>query len=77
MSFALDCHSGFGWDNSIWFPYARTSKEMAHLHVPAAVFEESYPHHDYTFEPQSHQYLLHGDLWNCAYDPPERPIFFC
>ncbi len=79
LSFALDCHSGFGWDDSIWFPYARTEREMAHLpemFLLKTMFEESYPHHGYAFEPQSHQYLLHGDLWDCAYDRARAPNIF-
>lgn len=48
LSFALDCHSGFGWDDSIWFPYARTERQMAYLpemFLLKRTFEESYPHH--------------------------------
>ena len=34
------------------------------------------PHHDYSFEPQSKQYLLHGDLWDYAYDnTPAENVF--
>ena len=79
LSFALDCHSGFGWDDSIWFPYARTQQQMAHLPEMfklKTMFEQAYPHHAYAFEPQSHQYLLHGDLWDCAYDQAPAPNIF-
>ncbi|RDK03215.1 M14 family zinc carboxypeptidase [Paraburkholderia lacunae] len=79
LSIALDCHSGYGWSDSIWFPYARTRKLMAHLpemYVLKTMFERSHPHHGYTFEPQSHQYLLHGDLWDCAYDRTPPPNVF-
>ena len=79
LSFALDCHSGYGWSDSIWFPYARTRRLMRHLpemYVLKTMFERAHPHHGYTFEPQSHQYLLHGDLWDCAYDrAPAENIF--
>ncbi|WP_118184810.1 M14 family zinc carboxypeptidase [Paraburkholderia phosphatilytica] len=71
FSVALDCHSGYGWGDSIWFPYARTRGRMRHLaemYALKTMFELAHPHHGYTFEPQSHQYLLHGDLWDCAYD---------
>jgi hypothetical protein len=71
LSFAVDCHSGYGWRDSIWFPYARTRAAMRHLPEMFALktmFEQAHPHHGYTFEPQSHQYLLHGDLWDYAYD---------
>ncbi|WP_438390552.1 M14 family zinc carboxypeptidase [Caballeronia sp. DA-9] len=79
LSFALDCHSGYGWDDSIWFPYARTQRQMPHLpemYQLKIMFEQAYPHHGYAFEPQSHQYLLHGDLWDCAYDQTPPPNVF-
>ena len=44
---------------------------MAHwpeMYALRMMLEETHPHHGYSFEPQSHQYLLHGDLWDCAYD---------
>lgn len=79
LSIALDCHSGYGWADSIWFPYARTRKLMHHLpemYALKSMFEGAHPHHGYKFEPQSHQYLLHGDLWDCAYDrAPVQNIF--
>lgn len=71
LSFAVDCHSGYGWRDSIWFPYARTCTAMANLpemYVIKTLFEQAHPHHGYAFEPQSHQYLAHGDLWDYAYD---------
>jgi hypothetical protein len=71
FSLALDCHSGYGFDDSIWFPYAKTRRLMAHLPEMFALktmLEQSHPHHAYSFEPQSNQYLLHGDLWDHAYD---------
>ena len=75
VSLALDCHSGYGFGDSIWFPYARTRRLMPHLpemFTLMTMLEQSMPHHDYSFEPQSNQYLLHGDLWDHAYDhaPP-------
>jgi len=77
LSFAVDCHSGYGWRDSIWFPYARTHTPMAHfpeMYLLKTMFEQAHPHHGYAFEPQSHQYLLHGDLWDYAYDrtPPQN-----
>ncbi len=79
FSLALDCHSGYGFDDSIWFPYAKTRRLMAHLPEMFALktlLEQSMPHHDYSFEPQSNQYLLHGDLWDDAYDKaPQGHVF--
>jgi hypothetical protein len=79
LSFALDCHSGYGFRDSIWFPYAKSKKHMAHLpemFVLKTMFESAHPHHGYAFEPQSHQYLAHGDLWDCAYDRTRPPNIF-
>ena len=67
FSMALDCHSGFGMRDRIWFPHAHTRDPFRHLadvHALMEHFEESYPHHEYLFEPQSRQYLTHGDLWD-------------
>ncbi len=71
FSLALDCHSGYGFSDSIWFPYAKARRLMPHIPEMFAlktILEESLPHHDYRFGPQSNQYLLHGDLWDHAYD---------
>ena len=71
VSLALDCHSGYGFADSIWFPYAKTRRLMPHLpemFTLMTMLEQSMPHHAYSFEPQSNQYLLHGDLWDHAYD---------
>ncbi len=79
LSFALDCHSGYGFHDSIWFPYAKSTKHIAHLpemFVLKAMFEQAHPHHGYRFEPQSMQYLAHGDLWDCAYDKSRAPAIF-
>jgi len=70
FSLALDCHSGFGLHDRLWFPHAHTSKPIAHLpelHALHEVFERTLPQHPYVFEPQSRQYLAHGDLWDHAY----------
>lgn len=67
FSIALDCHSGFGTVDRIWFPYAHTARPMprlAEIHALAQLFERAHPHHRYVVEPQSRQYLAHGDLWD-------------
>ena len=79
FSLALDCHSGYGFADSIWFPYAKSRRLMPHLpemYALKLMLEDAHPHHGYSFEPQSHQYLLHGDLWDHAYDrAPKENIF--
>lgn len=64
---ALDCHSGFGARDRIWFPHAHTRMpfaRVAEVHALIGQFDALYPRHAYVFEPQSRQYLTHGDLWD-------------
>lgn len=70
FSIALDCHSGFGILDRIWFPYActrRPIRDIAEMHALSEIFDQMHPHHRYVFEPQSRQYLAHGDLWDFLY----------
>ena len=67
---ALDCHSGFGLADRIWFPYAHTATPIRHLaeiHALSSMFDRDCPQHAYLFEPQSVQYRTHGDLWDHLY----------
>ena len=69
---SLDCHSGFGYRDRIWFPYARSTDPWPGLpeaHALTELFEYTYPSHDlYLFEPQAHSYTTHGDIWDYLYD---------
>ncbi|WP_328189623.1 M14 family zinc carboxypeptidase [Marinobacter sp. OP 3.4] len=70
FSLALDCHSGFGWQDQIWFPYAYRRRPMRRIDSVMALkllWEQAYPNHNYVFEPQSAHYLTHGDLWDYFY----------
>ena len=70
FSIVVDCHSGFGTRDRVWFPYAHTSRPIPHLAEVYAferILEEVHPHHRYIVEPQSRQYLAHGDLWDHLY----------
>ena len=70
FSLAIDCHSGFGTLDRIWFPLAHSATPIAHLpelHALQTIFAQSNVHHQYVFEPQSLQYLTHGDLWDHLY----------
>jgi Zinc carboxypeptidase len=70
FSLAVDCHSGFGVQDRIWFPYAHTAEPIAHLpemHALHRIFNKTHAHNRYVFEPQSLQYLTHGDLWDHLY----------
>lgn len=72
FSLVLDCHSGFGRTDRLWFPYAKSRRQpIGHLpemfRLRQLLFE-TYPHQNYIFEPQSQHYLCHGDLWDYLYD---------
>jgi hypothetical protein len=67
----MDLHSGFGFQDRIWFPYAKTVKPFPDL--PTAfklkeLLDKTYPYHFYRFEPQAQSYTTHGDLWDYIYD---------
>jgi hypothetical protein len=67
FALALDCHSGFGMRDRIWFPFAHRRAPMdalPELHALHAIFAGAHAQHPYVFEPQSAQYLAHGDLWD-------------
>jgi hypothetical protein len=70
FSLTVDCHSGFGMHDRIWFPYAHSSLPIEHLaeiHALKTIFDDTYTNHNYLFEPQSRQYLTHGDVWDYLY----------
>ena len=70
FSLALDLHSGFGMRDRLWFPFAHQRapiRHLAQLHALHEIFQQSSIHHPYVFEPQSSQYLAHGDLWDHLY----------
>jgi hypothetical protein len=70
FSLAVDCHSGFGVLDRIWFPYAHTAlpiEGLAEVHALKSIFDQTYSNHNYVFEPQSRQYLTHGDVWDHLY----------
>ena len=72
FSLALDCHSGFGTQDRIWFPYAKTRDPidcLAEIYALRSMFRTTHPYHGiYVIEPQAHQYTTHGDLWDHLYD---------
>lgn len=71
LAITLDLHSGFGLQDRLWFPYARTLKpfpEVAQLYSFNSLLEKTYPYHFYRVEPQAGTYTTHGDLWDYIYD---------
>ncbi|MGZ5280573.1 MAG: M14 family zinc carboxypeptidase, partial [Pseudobdellovibrionaceae bacterium] len=68
---SMDFHSGFGAQDQIWFPYAKTAKpfpDLAQMKALEESFERTHPHHFYKIEPQALNYTTHGDLWDYIYD---------
>ena len=79
FSIALDCHSGFGMRDRLWFPFAHRRAPFDHLvelHALHEIFDQSQSHHPYVVEPQSRQYLAHGDLWDhLVLQAPDASVF--
>nr|MBV6631132.1 DUF2817 domain-containing protein [Oceanococcus sp. HetDA_MAG_MS8] len=71
FSLSVDCHSGFGSTNRLWFPWAHKQEPMPHLaeiYALRTLFRQTYPHHiGYRIEPQCQHYMTHGDLWDFLY----------
>ena len=68
---ALDVHSGFGFQDRLWFPYAHTRRPFPHTPEMYALYEllnQTLPHHVYQTEPVSRAYTIQGDLWDFMYD---------
>lgn len=78
LALAVDVHSGYGKVDRFWFPYAKTQEPFPHVAEVVALkqlLDKTYPHHVYRIEPQSSQYVTHGDLWDYLYEEfqAERP----
>ncbi len=70
FSIAVDCHSGFGLRDRVWFPHAHSMHPIANLAEILALeelFRQAQPNNRYLFEPQSRQYRTHGDVWDYLY----------
>lgn len=72
---SLDLHSGFGFQDQIWFPFAGSKRKfpkLIELYSLFKLFERNYPYHVYCIEPQSKNYPTHGDLWDYCYMETEK-----
>jgi Zinc carboxypeptidase len=70
FSIAVDCHSGFGIRDRVWFPYAYSVHPIQHLAevlLLEELFRQVHPNNQYLFEPQSLSYRTHGDVWDYLY----------
>lgn len=71
FALSLDCHSGFGARDRLWFPYAHTLAPiecLAEIYALRCRFRDAHPYHSiYLIEPQANRYTTHGDLWDHLY----------
>ena len=70
-SIALDVHSGFGFQDRLWFPYAYTRRPFPNVPEVYALYEllnQTLPNHVYHTEPVSRSYTIQGDLWDFMYE---------
>lgn len=71
VGLAVDCHSGFGMQDRLWFPYARTRKAFPRLAEVVGIkrlLDATLPNHVYRMEPQTQSYTITGDLWDHLFD---------
>lgn len=71
VSLAIDVHSGFGATDRFWFPYAHSRRPfpfLAEAFRLKELFDQTYPHHFYAYEPMSRQYTIHGDPWDHLFE---------
>ncbi|MGE0632701.1 MAG: M14 family zinc carboxypeptidase [Pseudobdellovibrionaceae bacterium] len=71
VAISVDFHSGFGVQDQLWFPYAKTTApfpQLAEMYGLKALLDRTYPNHFYVVEPQSQNYTTHGDVWDYVYD---------
>ncbi|MCC6274865.1 MAG: DUF2817 domain-containing protein [Leptospiraceae bacterium] len=67
----LDIHSGFGVNDSVWWPYAGTKKYCEDQPIYEKISKNLLVEKaltKYKFGPQSEIYTAHGDLWDKFYD---------
>ncbi|MCO5141720.1 MAG: zinc carboxypeptidase [Oligoflexia bacterium] len=70
-SLALDCHSGYGTVDRLWFPYSHTAKPFPHLAETFALknlLDLANPNHIYRMEPTTKGYAISGDVWDFLYE---------
>lgn len=81
---SVDFHSGFGLEDRIWFPWAKSQEpfpQIAEAFALRNLLEKTHPYLWYKFEPQALSYTTHGDIWDWFYEiykkknPDDQKIF--
>lgn len=76
FTLTLDVHSGYGVQDRLWFPLAGSRapiEDLPEIYSLFRLLQKTYPNLNYLFEPQSHHYLTHGDLWDYLYLHSRQP----
>jgi Zinc carboxypeptidase len=71
FAIAVDLHSGFGFVDRLWYPYARTREPLPDQPSIAALvrlLDDTLPNHVYRIEQTAQAYTIRGDLWDHLYD---------
>ena len=71
FSIAVDLHSGYGFADRLWYPYARTREPVPDLPAFLALghlLDVTLPNHVYRLEQTAQAYTIRGDLWDHLYD---------
>jgi hypothetical protein len=71
LAIALDLHSGFGFVDRLWYPYARTREpplDVAAIEALARLLDDALPNHIYRIEQTAQVYTIRGDVWDYLYD---------
>jgi len=71
FSIAIDLHSGYGFVDRLWYPYARTREPLPDLPAISALgrlLDDTLPNHVYRLEQTAQAYTIRGDLWDYLYD---------
>ncbi|MGZ3655866.1 MAG: DUF2817 domain-containing protein [Bdellovibrionota bacterium] len=74
---ALDCHSGYGTVDRLWFPYSHTFDpypELAEAYALKELLDASYPNHVYVMEPGAQGYTISGDILDHLYLEHRRTV---
>jgi len=71
FAIALDVHSGYGFLDRLWYPYARTREpppDLDRIAALASLLDDTLPNHVYRVEQTARAYTIRGDLWDYLYD---------
>ena len=71
VSIALDCHSGYGTVDRLWFPYAHSLSpypDLAEAFALRNLLDNTYPNNVYRMEPSAQGYTINGDIWDYLYE---------